>query len=66
MGVWKEDGQIYLKFGCPYQMDVLESLTRHERDQRVGDNVMNHIALLLPEQLRGNYNIKILRGLKKP
>ena len=66
VGVWIEDGQIYLKFGSPYQMDILESLTKHERDQRVGDTVMYHIALLLPEQLRGNHNIKILRGLKKP
>ena len=58
VGVWTGDGQVYLKFGSPYQLDVPESLPRHERDQLVGDTVMYHIAVLLPEQLGGNYNKK--------
>lgn len=58
VGVWTEDRQVCLRFGSPYQLDFPGSLSRHERDQRVGDTVMYHIALLLPEQLGGNFNKK--------
>jgi hypothetical protein len=55
VGVWKEQGCINLKFGNPYQLDVPPDLSAHERDVLVGDIVMHHIAMLLPQRLRGKY-----------
>lgn len=58
VGVWTKDGRVYVRFGNPYQLDIKENLTRHQRDQRIGDTIMHHIALLLPERFAGNYNKK--------
>ncbi len=55
VGVWKENGRINLKFGSLYQLQIPAGLSAHERDRLVGDIVMRHIALCLPEQLRGEY-----------
>jgi hypothetical protein len=55
VGVWKEQGCINLKFGSPYQLDVAPDLSAHQRDAVVGEIVMHHIAVLLPERLRGKY-----------
>jgi hypothetical protein len=56
VGVWKEDGRINLKFGCPYRLEVASELATQVRDQLAGQIVMNHIAMLLPERLRGEYS----------
>ena len=56
VGVWKEQGTISVKFGSPYQLQVPPELSPHERDRMVGDLVMGHIAVLLPERLRSNYS----------
>lgn len=56
VGVWKDGGYINLKFGNPYQLEVLAGLSVLERDRLVGDTVMRRIALCLPEGLRGEYN----------
>ena len=55
VGVWKEQGCINLRFGKPYQLELPSGLSAHERDSLVGDIVMHHIAMLLPERLRGRY-----------
>ena len=55
VGVWKSDGHIHLKFGEPYRLQVSDGLSASERDSQVGNTVMQHIANLLPEQLRGEY-----------
>jgi hypothetical protein len=56
VGVWKENGQIRLKFGEPYQLSLHAGLAIKERDRWVGDTVMQHIAELLPSHLRGDYH----------
>ncbi len=56
VGVWKEQGTISIKFGSPYQLQVPPELSTQERDEMVGDIVMGHIAVLLPERLRGKYS----------
>jgi hypothetical protein len=56
VGVWKEGGRINLKFGIPYQLEILSGLSAHEYDRLVGNIVMQHIAALLPERLRGEYS----------
>ncbi len=56
VGVWKERGRINLTFGSPYRLEVPPGLPTHERDRLVGDIVMGHIAVLLPERLRGKYS----------
>jgi hypothetical protein len=55
VGVWKEDGCIQLNLGSQYNLDVQAGLSAHERDCVVGDIIMRHIAVLLPESLRGEY-----------
>jgi hypothetical protein len=55
VGVWKDNGQIRLKFGEPYQLSHPVELTAKELDRWVGDTVMQHIAALLPSRLRGDY-----------
>lgn len=54
-GVWKDHGRINVKFGSPYPLDVPAHLSPVERDLLVGQTIMNSIAVLLPEHLRGNY-----------
>ncbi len=55
VGVWKESGMIYVKFGEPYRLDVPGGLSSHDRDQLVGNIVMRAIAQCLPFRLRGEY-----------
>jgi hypothetical protein len=55
VGVWKEGGCINLKFGSPYQLEITPGLSADERDRLVGNIIMRHIAMLLPERLRGEY-----------
>jgi hypothetical protein len=57
VGVWKEQGCIRVSFGSPYQLEVIPGLSPQAIDQRVGGIVMRHIALLLPERLRGKYGV---------
>ncbi len=56
VGVWKEQSCINLRFGKPYQLEMPSGLSAHARDLLVGDIVMHHIAMLLPEKLRGRYS----------
>jgi hypothetical protein len=55
VGVWKENGRINLKFGSPYRIEIPDGLSAHERDILVGETIMHHIAVLLPERLGGVY-----------
>ncbi len=56
VGVWKESGTSYVKFGSPYRLNVPEGLTAHECDILVGNIVMRAIAQCLPTGLRGEYS----------
>jgi hypothetical protein len=55
VGIWNDVGCINLKFGSTYQLEVRAGLSPHERDRLVGNTVMRHIAICLPERLRGQY-----------
>jgi hypothetical protein len=55
VGVWKDNGQIKLKFGEPYKLTVPLDIPAKERDRWVGDTVMHRIAEQLPPYLRGDY-----------
>jgi 1-acyl-sn-glycerol-3-phosphate acyltransferase len=55
IGVWMDEGRINLKFGSPYQLEVPVRISAHACDKLVGDTVMRHIALCLPERLRRGY-----------
>ncbi|PWB55492.1 MAG: hypothetical protein C3F13_04220 [Anaerolineales bacterium] len=55
VGVWKEAGAIQIAFGSPFQLEVPPGLPSGELDTYVGTTVMQHIATLLPERLRGKY-----------
>ncbi len=55
VGAWKEQGVIQLNFGAPYRLEIPTGLPLGELDRMVGQIVMQHIAVLLPERLRGRY-----------
>jgi hypothetical protein len=55
VGVWKEVGTIHITFGSPYMLEVHSHIPASELDLQVGNTVMQHIAALLPEDLRGKY-----------
>ncbi len=55
IGVWKEDGRINLKFGNPYKLEIPDHMSNTELDERLGTQVMRHIADLIPVKLRGKY-----------
>ncbi len=55
VGVWKEQGRIHVNFGRPYQLDIDPGLSTQELDQQVESQVMQRIAQLLPERLRGEF-----------
>ena len=55
VGVWKDNRIIHLKFGNPYGLTIPANLSADQRDELVGDTVMQHIAGCLPERLHGKY-----------
>jgi 1-acyl-sn-glycerol-3-phosphate acyltransferase len=52
-GVYEEDQCVYLNFGAPFKLDLLPGLAHDEQDSLASRQVMDHIAVLLPLQLRG-------------
>lgn len=67
-GVYEEDGQMRVQFGLPYDLGEPHShaagdvdpvtfrlLTRRQIDLLLTRTVMRHIAILLPERLRGEF-----------
>ncbi|MGA2489041.1 MAG: hypothetical protein ABSF99_02475 [Anaerolineales bacterium] len=55
MGCFEEAGAFCLNFGEAYQLDIPGRLTRKEKDNAVAKTVMQKIAPLLPERLRGEF-----------
>ncbi len=55
VGVWKAQGRIHLNFGIPYRLEISSGLAPDKLDHQVGQIVMQRIAVLLPENLRGEY-----------
>lgn len=62
IGVWVEAEIIHLKFGDPYRLVIPDELSSGQRDQLAGEIIMQHIAIQLPEGLRGVY-MRELEGL---
>jgi hypothetical protein len=56
IGVYEDGGCLQLHFGNPYRLDISASLAPNERDQAASRVVMEHIAALLPEPLRGEFS----------
>ena len=56
VGVFEQDRRLCLHFGPPYRLQAPQDLSPYERDQYASQIVMNNIAVLLPEHLRGIYS----------
>ena len=56
VGVFETDEHLCIQFGPRYHLEVAFDLTNHERDRMASWIVMNHIARLLPANLRGQYD----------
>lgn len=56
MGVYEQDGVLTLKFGAPFQLAAPRRRARDERDRAAAARVMQELARLLPESLRGFYS----------
>ncbi len=55
VGAYEEGDQFILHFGEAYELHVLETVSRADRDSFVCEIVMRKIAGLLPERLRGGF-----------
>jgi hypothetical protein len=55
VGIWTEQGSVYLKYGSQYHLELPDIHSAGERDRIVGQIIMQHIAQQLPERLGGNY-----------
>ena len=56
IGAYSEPGALCVRFGPEYRVDVPPRMSPDEVDQSVSRVVMQHIALLLPENLRGPFD----------
>jgi len=55
VGVYEAGGAFCVSFGPAYRLDVPPGLSRAGRDHQATRVIMEHIAPLLPESLRGKY-----------
>jgi len=53
VGIFEADDRLIVSFGNPYRIEIKTKMNKSEQDRIVRWEVMNHIALLLPERLRG-------------
>lgn len=52
---WEQAGELRIRFGPPYRLEVPEKLSNDEKDRSASEHVMRSIAELLPESLRGDF-----------
>ncbi len=57
VGGWDEAGALRLRFGASYRLQVPKSLSPDEKDRFAAQTVMQAIAALLPERLRGEFGL---------
>ncbi len=57
IGVYEDGGCLHLNFGTPYRLRIPSEHSIEGRDQAASQVVMERIASLLPEPLRGKYRI---------
>lgn len=55
VGAYEEDGAFCLHFGSSYRLSFPSGLPTEEKDARVAEMIMERIAPLLPESLRGEF-----------
>ena len=55
VGVYESDGELCLHFGETYDLYVERNLSSDEKDKHAAQIMMEHIALLLPLDLRGEF-----------
>ena len=55
VGVYEADGALCLHFGPAYRLSVPSGLSADEKDRAAAEIMMKHIAVLLPEELRGDF-----------
>ncbi len=55
VGAYEAKGVFCLHFGPAYRLRVPSGLSTDEKDRAAAEVMMKHIAALLPEQLRGNF-----------
>lgn len=58
VGVYEDEQQLILNWGSGFQAVISEGLAPAEIDHRTADQVMQAIASLLPETLRGAYGVQ--------
>lgn len=54
-GVYEADGTFCVKFGPGYELKIPDGLSAQEKDQLASRIIMQNIAKLLPEKLRGDF-----------
>jgi len=55
VGAYEADGAFCLGFGPTYQLKLLPALSTEEKDRQAAKIIMERIAVLLPEHLRGEF-----------
>ena len=57
LGAYESGGSLCLNFGSPYELTIPRGLPADEKDRLSAAVVMGSIAPLLPENLRGDFQI---------
>jgi 1-acyl-sn-glycerol-3-phosphate acyltransferase len=55
-GAYEAAGTFCLRFGPEYELNLPDGLSAQEKDQQASRIIMQNIANLLPEKLRGDFN----------
>jgi len=55
IGAWEDNGVFHMRFGPKYQLNSPHGNLADEKDRSAAHEIMKHIAVLLPEGLRGDY-----------
>jgi Acyltransferase len=55
VGIWEQENLLCIRFGPAYDLAVQRGAPSDQLDRRVAKQVMEHIALLLPSHLRGDF-----------
>ena len=55
VGAYEADGAFCLNFGPAYRLSISSGLSTDEKDRAAAELIMKHIAVLLPESLRGEF-----------
>jgi len=62
VGAYEQDGVFIVHFGQPYHLSISDGLSPDQRDTHVRTVVMQRIAFLLPDRLRGEFDQSEITG----